>query len=58
MVEHPYVYLLARSGSSVKDQLLYVPTRLEDLEDLKDPLVLKDGRTYHDVMHFFSGMVQ
>ena len=58
MVEHPYVYLLVRSGASVKDQLLYVPTHFEHLADLKNLLVLKDGRTYHDVMHFFSGMVQ
>ena len=40
MVEVPYVYLLARSGSAVKDQILYVPTRLEDIEELAVPLTM------------------
>ena len=54
MVEVPYVYLLARSSSSVKDQLLYVPTRLEDLELLDIPITV-DDMTYRCKMRFFSG---
>ena len=48
-----YVYLLARSGSAVKDQILYVPTRLEDIEELAVPLTM-NGNTYLDKMRFFS----
>ena len=55
MVEVPYVYLLARSTSSIKDQLLYVPTRLEDLEQLDAPITI-DNTTYICKMRFFSGM--
>ena len=55
MVETPYVYLIARSTSSVKDQLLYVPTRLEDIEDLSEPLTDDSGKRYHDKLRFFSG---
>ena len=40
MVEVPYVYLLAGSGSAVKDQILYVPTRLEDIKELAIPLTM------------------
>lgn len=53
-VEQPYVYIVARSGSSVKDQILYVPTRVEDLMELQDPILVK-GKPYVDVLRFFSG---
>ena len=39
-VEVQYVHLVARSGSAVKDQILYVPTRLEDIEELAIPLTM------------------
>ena len=39
-VEAPYLYLLARSASSVKDQILYVPTRLEDIQELEQNLTI------------------
>ena len=54
LVEVAYVYILARSGSSTKDQLLYVPTRLEDIEDLAWKLDV-DGKKYRDILRFFSG---
>ena len=54
-MEQPYVYILARSNSSVKDQLLYVPTRNEDLKELEKPVTLPDGTEYKDVLRFFSG---
>lgn len=53
-VEAPYVYLLARSGSAVKDQLLYVPTRLEDVVELDTHLSVQ-GLEYKDHLRFFSG---
>jgi len=43
VVESPYIYLLAQSNSSVKDQLLYIPTRLEDLTELEEKISSKDG---------------
>ena len=55
MVEVPYVYLLGRSSSSVKDQLLYVPTRLEDLDQLSTPIEM-NGMAYTCTMRFFSGI--
>ena len=54
MVETPYVYLLARSGSAVKDQLLYVATRLEDFAELNNPVAI-NGIEYTDTMRIFSG---
>jgi len=55
VVESPYIYLLAQSNFSVKDQLLYVPTRLEDLRELEEKISSKDGRTFTDKLRFFSG---
>ena len=47
IVEKPYPYLLAQSGTSVKDQLLYTPARWEDLEELSVPSTLED-HDFHD----------
>lgn len=54
LVEKPYVYILAQSGSSVKDQLLYVPTRLEDIDDLSVTIEV-EGHEYMDRLRWFSG---
>lgn len=54
-METPYIYLLARSGAAVKDQILYVPTRLEDLKEMDVSVSLQDGTEYTDTMRFFSG---
>lgn len=48
------MYILARSGSSIKDQILYVPTRIEDLVDL-DERITVNNQEYTDVLRFFSG---
>ena len=53
-VEAPYVYLLARSGSAVNDQLLYVATRLKDFAELNNPVAII-GMEYTDTMQIFSG---
>ena len=55
LVEAPYVYIIGRSGSAVKDQLVYVPTRLEDITDLSEPLMDDNGVQFHDKLRFFSG---
>lgn len=54
VVEKPYIYILARSAGTVKDQLLYVPTRLEDVRDLEQAIEL-DGCMYFDELRFFTG---
>ena len=54
-MEQPYVYIMAQSGSSVKDQLLYVPTRLEDIEELSQTLRDENGTEYKDILQYFSG---
>lgn len=54
VVEKPYIYILARSGATVKDQLMYVPTRLEDLREMDEAIEL-DGAQYFDELRFFSG---
>ena len=54
MVEQPYIYILAESSSAIKDQLLYVPTRLEDLDELSEPLKM-NNTTYIDKLRIFSG---
>lgn len=45
---------MARSGSSVKDQILYVPARIEDIKELDEPLAV-EGVVYKDVLRYFSG---
>lgn len=54
IVEKPYPYLLAQSGTSVKDQLLYTPARWEDLEELSVPSTLED-HDFHDQLRLFTG---
>ena len=48
------MYSLARSGSSAKDQIMYVPTRLDDLRELSEPIQCGE-QTYTDCLRFFSG---
>ena len=38
-----YVYIIRRLGSAVKEQLVYVPTRLEDIADLSERLMDENG---------------
>ena len=45
---------MAESNSSIKDQLLYVPTRLEDMEEIMDSLEINNS-TYMDKLRLFSG---
>ena len=54
-VETPSVYIVARSSSSDKEQLCYVDTRLECLQDLSEPVTSKSGIEITDKMRFFHG---
>ncbi|XP_035663701.1 uncharacterized protein LOC118407344 [Branchiostoma floridae] len=54
-VEQPHVYLIARSGSSDAEQLLYAQTRRDDLPSLSFPVTTPDGREFKDVLRFFKG---
>ena len=53
-MEAPYLYLLASSGGSVKDQIMYVKTRLEDLEQLREK-ISEGGKEYRDRLRYFPG---
>ncbi|CAB3995643.1 Hypothetical predicted protein [Paramuricea clavata] len=54
-VETPEVYIVARSGSSDVEQLTYIDTRLECLEDLSVKLQTNAGNVVNDIMRFFHG---
>jgi hypothetical protein len=54
-VESPEVYIVARSGSSDVEQLTYIDTRLECLEDLNVKLQTNAGNDVSDIMRFFHG---
>ena len=54
-METPSVYIVARSSSSDKEQLCYVETQLECLQDLSEPLTCKSGLEVNDKMRFFHG---
>ena len=55
MVEKPEVYIVARSGSSDVEQLAYIDSRLECLEDMEVKLQTNSGHYITDVMRFFHG---
>ncbi len=54
-VQTPEVYTVARSGSSDVEQLSYIETRLECLEDLSLKLETDAGTDLTDTMQFFHG---
>ena len=54
IVETPQMHMIGRSKSSVSEQLLYIPERIEELETTKAPIFI-NGRSYRDHVQFFSG---
>jgi hypothetical protein len=54
-VETPEVYIVVRSGSSDVEQLTYVDTRLECLEELSIDIKTSGGKDVRDKMCFFHG---
>ena len=55
LVEAPSLYLVARSSSRDQDQLCYVETRLECLQELSKPISMASGTPVADRMRFFHG---
>ena len=55
IIDSPEVYIVARSSSSDLEQLSYVETRLECLEEISLPLATEEGEEIVDVMRFFHG---
>ena len=54
-IESPEVYIVARSGSSDNEQLTYVDTRLECLEDPSLKVQTDAGNDVSHTMRFFHG---
>ena len=55
LVERPHIYILGRCTAKEVDQLAYVDTRRECLEQLQNNLTTRKGSPVHDVMRFFHG---
>ena len=55
IIESPEVYIVGRLSSSDSEQLAYVDSRLECLEEISLPLKTREGQEIHDVMRFFHG---
>ena len=54
-IEAPQLYLIARSSSSDNEQLCYVDTRVECMEELSCKLTTPSGHEVTDIMRFFHG---
>ena len=54
-METPEIYIVARSGSSDVEQLTYVDTRLECLEELRINIKTSAGNDVEDIIRFFHG---
>ena len=55
LIQKPNVYILARCSDKLIDQLCYVNNRVEDLTDLKDPVISTRNAPVTDIMRFFHG---
>ena len=53
-VERPNLYIFARSKTSFHDQMLYTPTRVNDLAALR-PSATSDGISYESVQRIGIG---
>ena len=51
------MHMIARSKSSVEEQLMFVPERIEELETTRAPLQL-NNRVYNDHVRFFFRCVR
>jgi len=54
LVESPHIYILAPANDSIAEKLSFVGTRLEDINQLKQPLYI-NNKQINDVMRFFHG---
>jgi hypothetical protein len=55
LVEKPKMYVFGQSKSTDIDQMLYTPTRIQDLQTLDLPTVGSTGIKIYDVMRIFTG---
>ena len=55
LVEKPHVYILGRCSAKEVEQLAYVDTRRECLDQLQNNLLTSEGVPVTDVMRFFHG---
>ena len=54
-VEKPEVHIIGRSSSSTQDQLLFVDTRRECLQQMRSTLITTAGVEVRDIVRFFYG---
>ena len=54
MFSQQWRHPISIGSHSQQDQILYVPTRLEDIQELEQNLTI-DGQEYCDKLRFFSG---
>ena len=54
-VEEPQLCMLGQSRSTVEDQMNFIPTRQEDLRDLKNPTITASGIEVTDIMRYMNG---
>ena len=54
-IEEPQLYILGQSRSTVEDQMKFVPTRQEDLRDLRNPVLTDCGVEVCELMRFMNG---
>jgi len=54
-IEEPQLYVLGQSRLMVEDQMKFVPTRQEDLRDLKNTVLTDCGIEVCDIMRFMNG---
>lgn len=55
LVEAPSLYIVARSTSCDEEQLCYIETRFDCLDELSDPTMTTTGVAVTDKMRFFHG---
>ena len=54
-VQEPQLYILGQSKSTVEDQMKFIPSRQEDLRDLKNPTETDSGTEVWDIVRFKNG---
>ena len=54
-IEKPHLYIIGQSGSSIEDQMKFVPTRQDDLKNLKQAIKTEGGIELSDEMRFMNG---
>ena len=58
VLDQPEIHILARSSSTIEDQLMFAETRRNSLSEIPESLYTSNGVEVVDVIRFFMGMVQ